>query len=70
MAAVAIVTYGGFWLSLVAMKNLDVSVANTLISVEPVFVLPLAAVFLGETITFRTVLGAFATVGGVLLIVT
>jgi drug/metabolite transporter (DMT)-like permease len=68
VAAVVVVTYGGFWLSLVAMKNLDVSVANTLISVEPVFVLPLAAVFLGEKITFRTLCGTLATVGGAALI--
>jgi drug/metabolite transporter (DMT)-like permease len=68
VAAVVVVTYGGFWLSLVAIKNLDVSVANTLISVEPLFVLPLAAVFLGEKITFRTLLGTLAAVGGVALI--
>lgn len=68
VASVAIVTFGGFWLSLVAMKNLDVSVANTLVSVEPVFVLPLAALFLGEKITFRTLFGTLAAVGGVALI--
>jgi drug/metabolite transporter (DMT)-like permease len=47
-AAVTIVTFGGFWLSLFAIKRLDVSVANTLIATEPIFALPLAVLWMRE----------------------
>jgi drug/metabolite transporter (DMT)-like permease len=66
--AVAVVTFGGFWLSLVAVKNIDVAVANTLTSTEPIFVLPLAAIYLRERVTVPQVLCAFATVMGVALL--
>jgi drug/metabolite transporter (DMT)-like permease len=67
--AVAIVTFGGFWLSLVAIKYVDVAVANTLGATEPLFVLPLAVVFLKERVTRFEVGGTVLTVVGVLLIV-
>jgi drug/metabolite transporter (DMT)-like permease len=46
--AVAIVTFGGFWLALYAVKRLDVSVANTLLATEPIFALPLSVFWLRE----------------------
>jgi drug/metabolite transporter (DMT)-like permease len=66
--AVAVVTFGGFWLSLVAVKNIDVAVANTLNSTEPIFVLPLAAIYLREKVTVPQVLCAVVTVMGVALL--
>ncbi len=66
--AVCVVTFGGFWLSLLAVKSLDVSTANTLIATEPVFVLPLAAIFLRERITLAAAVGAFAAVLGIVLL--
>lgn len=66
--AVAVVTFGGFWLSLVAVKHIDVTVANTLNSTEPVFVLPLAALFLREKITSSLVLCSVVTVAGIALL--
>lgn len=68
VAAVAIVTFGGFWLSLVAVKAIDVSVANTLNSTEPIFVLPLALIFLREKITAPQILCAVTTIMGVALL--
>jgi drug/metabolite transporter (DMT)-like permease len=66
--AVTVVTFGGFWLSLVALKHVDVATANTLGSTEPLFALPLAAVFLRERPTLRGLSGcAVATAGMVLL---
>lgn len=68
LVSVCVVTFGGFWLSLVAIKYVDVSIANTLNSTEPLFVLPLAAIFLKEKIVFKAVLGtAIATAGVVCL---
>jgi len=62
---VVIVTFGGFWLSLVAIKYAGVLVGNTLISTEPVFVLPLSAIFLGEKIAVPAVFGAAIAMVGV-----
>jgi drug/metabolite transporter (DMT)-like permease len=68
LLSVAVVTFGGFWLSLVAINNAGVAVANTLGSLEPVLVLPFAAVLLHERITPPALAGSFAaTTGAVLL---
>jgi drug/metabolite transporter (DMT)-like permease len=68
LLSVAVVTFGGFWLSLVAINNAGVAVANTLGSLEPVLVLPFAAVLLRERITPPVLAGSFAaTTGAVLL---
>jgi len=66
--AVFIVTLGGFWLSLAALKRLDASISGTLGSTSPIFVLPLAAILLREHISYRAILGALMAVGGVALI--
>lgn len=68
LLSVAVVTFGGFWLSLLAIKYVDVSVANTLSSTEPLFVLPLAAVFLHEKITHQALLGTGIAVLGIVLL--
>lgn len=69
LMSVIVVTFGGFWLSLVAIAHVDVSIANTLNATEPLFVLPLAAIVLKERITPPVVLGSLATVAGIVLIV-
>lgn len=68
LLSVAVVTFGGFWLSLLAIEKTDVAIANTLGSTEPLFVLPLAAFVLKETITALTVFGCVLSVIGVGLI--
>ncbi len=69
LLTVVIVTFGGFWLSLVAIKYLDVAVANTLIATEPLFVLLFAAMFLAEKPTGRAILGSVVAVTGVVLLI-
>jgi len=64
LAAVIIVTFGGFWLSLYAIKRLDVSIANTLLATEPVFALPLAVIWLRENPTAFAVIGALLALCG------
>jgi len=66
VGSVAVVTFGGFWLGLVAFKYTQVAVASTLTSTEPVFGLLLAAVLLRERVTLRAVAGTGVTVLGVL----
>jgi drug/metabolite transporter (DMT)-like permease len=65
---VMIVVFGGFWLSLVALKNIDASVAGTLNATSPLFVLLLARVMLKERISVRSVVGTALSIGGVGLI--
>lgn len=68
LLSVAVVTFGGFWLSLVAINTAGVAVANTLGSLEPVLVLPFAAVLLRERVTPPVLAGSLAaTTGAVLL---
>jgi drug/metabolite transporter (DMT)-like permease len=62
-------TFGGFWLSLVALKYVDACVATILNSTTPLFVLPLAAISQHERITLKSVAGAIVAVLGVALIV-
>ncbi|MFO1430427.1 MAG: DMT family transporter [Candidatus Competibacteraceae bacterium] len=66
--AVCVITFGGFWLSLVAIKYVDVAVANTLISTEPLFILPLAAIILKERITLPALIGTASTIPGIFLL--
>jgi drug/metabolite transporter (DMT)-like permease len=67
--SVCIVTFGGFWLSLVSLKHLDVAVASALGTVEPLFVLPLAFFILKEKITKVELIGAALTIAGVIFII-
>jgi drug/metabolite transporter (DMT)-like permease len=63
--AVAVVTFGGFWLSLVALRHVDVTVASTLGATEPLFALPLAAVILGQRPTLRGLSGCAVASAGI-----
>jgi drug/metabolite transporter (DMT)-like permease len=66
---VLVSTFGGFWLSLVALKHVDASIASILGSTTPLFVLPLVAVTRREEISARAVVGAIAAVAGVAFVV-
>jgi drug/metabolite transporter (DMT)-like permease len=68
--AVCIITLGGFWLAVVAFKYTSVAVANSLISTEPVFIVPLSVIFLREKVTAGAVVGALIAVGGVVALCT
>jgi drug/metabolite transporter (DMT)-like permease len=65
---VFIVVFGGFWLSLVALKHIDASVASALNSTAPLFILPMAAIMLKEKVSIQAGLGAAIAVGGVVLL--
>ncbi|MFH1464584.1 MAG: DMT family transporter [Pseudomonadota bacterium] len=68
LGAVAVVTFGGFWLTMVGYKHAPASLATVLMSTEPLFVLPLARVLLAERITPRAAVGAAVAVAGVVAI--
>ncbi|MDD5281866.1 MAG: DMT family transporter [Candidatus Omnitrophica bacterium] len=63
-----ITTFGGFYLSLYAIKHLPASIASTLNSTTPLFVLPFTIWFFKERISRRAVFGALITVIGIALI--
>jgi drug/metabolite transporter (DMT)-like permease len=65
LASVVTVTFGGFWLSLLAIQKIDVAVANTLSSTEPLLVLPIAAFVLKESLTVPVLLGSALAVLGI-----
>ena len=67
--AVLVVTFGGFWLTMVGYKYTHASVATILMSTEPLFILPLARIFMDERVTPRAVVGALVAVVGVVCIV-
>ena len=68
--AVCVITFGGFWLAVVAFKYTSVAVANSLISTEAIFVMPLSAIFLREKLTAQAVVGAVIATGGVVALCT
>lgn len=69
LLAVGVVTFGGFWLSLVSIKILDIAVASTLGATEPLFILPLAYFLLKEKVHISELAGAGLTVIGVTIII-
>ena len=66
--AVAVVTFGGFWLALFSVKRLDVSIANTLLATEPLFALPLSVFWLRERPVALAWSGAAIAFPGALLL--
>ncbi len=67
-AVVVVVVAGGFWLSLVALKHIDASIAGPLNATGPLFILPMSIVLMKEKLSRRAVLGPVIAVGGVALI--
>lgn len=61
-------TFLGTWLCLLALKYADASIATTLNSTSPLFILPLAFFILKEKITFRAIIGSVIAIAGVGLI--
>ena len=59
----------GVWLGLISIDRIDTGVAATLMSLSPIFILPVAWLVEGERITLRAVVGAFVAVIGVSLLV-
>lgn len=57
----------GVYFSLLAVKHTSVGIASTIMSIIPVLIIPPAVMFFGEKVTFKEVIGAVITVGGVAL---
>ncbi len=66
--SVCIITFGGFWLAIVAFKYTNVAVASSLIATEPIFALLASALFFNNKITLQSVAGAFIAMAGILIL--
>lgn len=65
---VAIATYGGFWLSLSAIKYCDLVIAGTLMSLEPLFILLFMVIFCKYSPVMKEKIGVVLTVLGIVVI--
>jgi len=61
-------TFLGIWFSLIALAYTSATVATILNSTSPIFILPLAVLFMKERISARAVTGAIIAVAGVSLL--
>lgn len=67
-AAATIGTYGGIWLSQIAISHASsTAVATTLLATSPLFALPLGRVLEREPITLRAIAGTLTAMAGVAL---
>ena len=69
MLNVVVITYGGFLLSMMAIKHITVSLASVLSATEPVFVLIFAYLVNHDRATKRELIGAVITIAGLLTII-
>lgn len=60
--------YLGITLSLVAITNTSVGVAATLMAIVPILLLPMVKIFYKEKLTWKSIAGAFVSVGGVAIL--
>jgi drug/metabolite transporter (DMT)-like permease len=58
----------GVWLSLVAIERAPVGVASTLMSLTPIFLLPVGRMVFGEPITYRAIAGTLIALSGAALL--
>ncbi len=58
----------GAWLRLIAVQGAPVGVANTILSLRPIFLLPIGVLVFHETITRRAILGTVVAFGGTALL--
>ncbi len=68
LTAAIIGPFIGIWFSLVAIQNASVGVASTLMSLPPVFLLPIGYYVFKERYSWRVLLGTAVALGGVALL--
>jgi len=58
----------GVFFSLVAIQNTHIGIASTLMSLQPVFLIPIGYYFFKETISVRSIIGTLIAITGVAII--
>ena len=59
----------GVWLSLISITYAKLGIATTLMSLTPIFLIPITRIVFGEKITFRAVTGTIIAIAGVILLI-
>lgn len=65
---IMLASYGGFWLSLTAIKYCDLIVASTLMSLEPLFLFIFSILFFEYIPTKKEITGLFLSIFGIIII--
>jgi drug/metabolite transporter (DMT)-like permease len=68
LAASFLGSYLGMWFALAALDYANVTLSSILSSTSPIFVLPMAYIFMKEKITIRGVIGALIATAGIALL--
>ena len=58
----------GVWLSIVSIQLAPLGVASTLMSLNPIFLLPFAFIIFKERVSLRAVLGTLVSVAGIVIL--
>lgn len=58
----------GVWMSMVAVQAAPVGIASTLMALPPILLIPLSALFFGERVTVRAVVGTAVALAGAALL--
>ena len=58
----------GVFFSLLAIQNTEIGIASTLMSLQPIILIPIGYYFFKETITMRAIIGTLVTLVGVAVI--
>ncbi len=58
----------GVFFSLLAIQHIEIGIASTLMSLQPVFLIPIGYYFFKETISMRAIIGTLVTLVGVAII--
>jgi len=64
LAGAIVGPYLGVWMSLIAVDNMPVGIAQTLCSLSPVLILPVVIVVYRESVSWRAAIGAAVAVAG------
>lgn len=68
MIATGVGPFIGIWVSLIAIRLTEVGIASTLMTLSPIFLLPVSHFVLGEKASWQAILGTIVAIGGVALL--
>ena len=63
-----VVTYGGFYLSMVSVKHLDLVIASTLMSLEPIFIIPAMIILKKHKADWKEISSLCLAIAGIIII--
>jgi drug/metabolite transporter (DMT)-like permease len=58
----------GVWMSLVAIQYTKIGIASTLMSLPPLFLIPIGRIMFKESVSPRSIIGTFIAIAGVAML--